>query len=309
MSIQTFKVDPEGSREEWMALRADDVTASTAGALLGVDPFKSRYRLWMEKAGRVSPDVEETEAMLRGKMLEAPALKMLSIDRPSWRVWQPDLYLRDPDARMGATPDAYAEDPERLGLGVIQVKSVSPRAFRHRWLSEDGTAEPPLYVLAQTIQEAHLSGAAWAAVLALVIDNGIRVHVIDVPIHAGVINRLREETAKFWQSIEENNPPEPDYATDGAMLAGLYAEDNGLEIDLSGDNLLPEILAERVELKARIKADTARVSEIDAEIVAKVGANERAFLPGWHIKRPLIKRKGFYVEPTEYRRLTIKKLD
>lgn len=307
--VESFEVDPVGEREEWLALRRQDVTASVAGALLGVDPFKSRYRLWMEKAGRVSEDVEETEAMLRGKLLEEPALKMLAIDRPKWKVWQPNVYLRDPAARIGATPDAYAVDPARKGVGVIQVKSVSPRAFRSRWQDETGEAEPPLYVLAQTIQEAHLAGAAWAAVLALVIDNGIRVHVIDVPIHAGVVKRLREETAKFWQSIEAGEAPEPDYAADGALLAGLYAEDNGREVDLSGDNFLPTLLDEREQIKAEMRAAKARADEIDAEIIAKIGEHERAFIPGWSVKRPLVRRKGFYVEPTEYRRLSIKKLD
>lgn len=309
MKIEKYNVDPEAQRDEWLALRRQDVTASVASALLGVNPHKSRYRLWMEKAGRVSEDLEETKAMLRGKMLEAPALKMLDVDRPHWRVWQPNVYLRDPAARMGATPDAYAVDPTRKGFGVVQVKSVSPRAFKRNWQDEDGEAEPPLYVTIQTIQEAHLSGADWACVLALVIDDGIRVRLFDVPIHKGIIKRLREETAKFWRSIEADEPPEPDYSRDGSLLAGLYSEDNGREIDLSGDNMLPEILAERVSIKERMSADKARVDEIDAEIIAKLGEHERGFLPGWILKRPLVKRRGFYVEPTEYRKLTIKQMD
>lgn len=309
MKIEEYSVDPEAQRDEWLALRRQDVTASVAAALLGVDPYRSRYRLWMEKAGRISEDVEETAAMLRGKMLEAPALKMLSVDRPKWKVWQPHLYLRDPDARMGATPDAYAVDPERKGFGVVQVKSVSPRAFKRNWMDEDGEAEPPLYVLVQTIQEAHLAGASWAAVLALVIDDGIRVRLFDVPIHAGIIKRLREETAKFWKSIEANEPPDPDYGRDGTLLAGVYADDNGREIDLSADNMLPALLDEREAIKCRMRADKARVDEIDAEVIAKLGDYERGFLPGWTIKRPLVQRRGFYVEPTEFRRLSIKKLD
>lgn len=309
MAVETYDIDPVSGRDEWLALRRRDVTASVAAALLGVDPYRSRYRLWMEKAGRVSEDVEETDAMLRGKMLEAPALKMLSVDRPRWKVWQPNVYLRDPDARMGATPDAYAADPDRAGFGVIQVKSVSPRAFKRNWLDEDGEAEPPLYVAIQTIQEAHLSGASWAAVLALIIDDGIRVRLFDVPIHAGIIKRLREETAKFWRSIEANEPPDPDYGRDGALIAGIYAEDNGREIDLSGDNMLPALLEERAQIKSQMRAAKARVDEIDAEIIAKLGEHERAFVPGWSIKRPLVHRRGFYVEPTSYRKLTIKQLD
>lgn len=309
MRIEKHRIDPITQREQWLALRRQDVTASVAAALFGIDPYKSRWQLWHEKAGRIEESAEETDAMLRGKLLEDDALQVLSMEKPGWRIWQPNVYLRDPAARLGATPDAFAADPERPGFGVVQVKSVSPRAFRDRWHDEDGEPEPPLYVVVQTILEAHLAQAQWAAVLALIIDNGIRVRLFDVPIHAGIIKRVREETAKFWESIEANDPPPPDYGRDGSLLTGLYADDNGREIDLSGDNMLPALLEEREQINARLKADRARLEAINAEIIDKLGEHERGYLPGWSIKRPLVRRKGFYVEPTEFRRLSIKKLD
>lgn len=304
--IERYSIDPELGRDHWLNLRKRDVTASVSGALLGVHPFVSRYRLWHEKAGTIQEDAAETQAMIRGRVLEAPALELLKIDRPKWRVWQPNEYLRDPAARMGATPDAYAIDPERDGFGVIQVKSVEKSVFARKWRDEDGEVEPPLWIVIQAIWEAHLSGASWACVVAFVVGFGLELHVIDVPLHHGIIDRLRDETAIFWTSVLADLPPEPDYGADGALIAGLYSHDNGREIDLTGDNALPGILAERADLKARIKADTTRVAEIDAEIIAKLGENERGFLPGWIIKRPHIERRGYYVQPTSYRRLTIK---
>lgn len=306
--IERITIDPETEREQWLALRRQDVTASVAGALLGVHPYKTRYALWMEKAGRIGEDAAETQAMIRGRVLEAPALALLCIDRPHWRIWQPNEYLRDPRARMGATPDAYAIDPDRDGRGVIQVKSVEKSAFARNWRDDDGEVEPPLWIVVQAIQEAHLACASWACVVAFVIGFGLELHVIDVPIHQGVIDRLRDETAIFWTSVLAGLPPEPDYGADGALIARLYRDDNGREIDLTGDNALPGILEERAELKDRMRADKARLDEIDAEIIAKLGEHERGFLPGWSIKRPLVNRRGFYVDPTTYRKLTIKQL-
>lgn len=309
MAVETYDIDPVSGRDEWLALRRRDVTASVAAALLGVHPYLSRYELWMRKAGRTPEPQSETAAMIRGRVLEAPALDLLSIDRPKWRIERPNVYLRDPAARMGATPDAYAVDPARAGFGVVQVKTAEKGVFRRNWIDEDGEVEPPLWIVIQTVQEAALARAQWACIAVMVVGFGLDLHVIDVPIHDGIIRRLRAETADFWRSIEANEPPEPDYGRDGALLAGLYADDNGREIDLSGDNMLPVILQERAELKERIKADSARVAEIDAEIIAKIGEHERGFVPGWSIKRPLIHRKGFWVEPTSYRKLTIKQLD
>lgn len=308
MTIERHDIDPTGRRAEWLSLRQRDVTASVAAALLGIHPYRTRFALWQEKAGQVPEDAAETAAMVRGRVLEGPALDLLAIDRPTWRIERPDVYLRDPDARLGATPDAFAYDPARAGFGVVQVKSVEKSTFRKGWLDEEGEVDAPLWIAVQAIQEAHLAGASWACVAVLVVGFGLDLHPIDIPIHAGVIRRLHDEAAAFWKSIEASEPPEPDYGRDGALLAGIYSDDNGREVDLSGDNMLPVILAEREEIRARMRADAARVEEIDAKVVAKLGDHERAFVPGWRVKRPLVSRKGFYVPPTEYRRLSIKPL-
>lgn len=309
MTVQRFDVDPVGGRDEWLALRQNDITASVAGALLGVSPYKSRFELWMEKAGRAPEPQGETAAMVRGRVLEGPALDLLAIDRPKWRIDRPNIYLRDPAARLGATPDAYAVDPARPGFGIVQVKTAEQGVFRRNWLDDEREVEPPLWIVVQAMLEAHLAGAEWACVAVMVVGFGLDLHIIDVPIHAGVIRRLREEAAAFWKSIEAGDAPEPDYGRDGALLAGLYRDDNGREVDLSGDNMLPVLLAEREALRENMRVEKARMEEIDAEIIAKIGDHERAFVPGWSLKRPLVKRRGFYVEPTEYRRLSIKKLN
>lgn len=308
MTIQTTKVDPLKNPDAWHALRGRDVTASIAAALLGVHPYKTRYGLWMEKAGQHIEPVEETDAILRGKLLEPVAIELLKRERPTWRVWQPNIYLSDRDARMGATPDAYATDPDREGFGIVQVKSVERGIFKRTWFNDEGEVEPPLWIAIQAICEAHLAGASWAAVTPIVFDFGLKLEVIDVPIHAGVIQRLRDEVRGFWASIEANQPPPPDYGADAALLSAMYARDNGQTIDLSGDNLLPEILAERAEIKARVAADLKRANEIEAEIVDKLGEHERGFLPGWDIRRPTIQRAGYFVDATEYRRLTVRQV-
>src|SRR5690606_34094970 len=144
-----------------------------------------------EKSGRAQESAEENAAMIRGRVLEKPAIDLLAIDRPSWKIWQPQVYLRDPTIRMGATPDAYAIDPRRKGFGVIQVKTSDKFAFKRNWIDEDGGIEPPLWIVIQTIQEAHLSGASWACVLVFIMGMGLEIEVVDVPIHRGVIDRMR----------------------------------------------------------------------------------------------------------------------
>ena len=42
------------SKEEWLALRRElGIGGSDAGAVIGLNPYKSAYALWAEKTGRV----------------------------------------------------------------------------------------------------------------------------------------------------------------------------------------------------------------------------------------------------------------
>ena len=297
---------PVIDRTSWLRMRGRDVTASVAGALLGVHEFVTPYQLYALKAGLVAEDPEETPPMRRGRLLEPIALQVLREDNPTWRVEKGAEYYRHADARIGATPDALAIDPERPGVGVIQVKSVEPSAFRTKWQREDGTVESPLWIACQAIAEATLTGASWAIVAALVVGHGVEVHPVEVPIHAGIMERLRAEVALFWQRVERNDPPDPDFGRDGATIAALYPTDNGREIDLTADNRLPEIAAERDRLKSEIKTATKRVYVIDAEIKHRLGPYEAALVAGgrritW---RTEARRQRFF-PPSESRVLRI----
>lgn len=297
-----------GDRATWLELRGKDVTASAAAALLNVHPFITAYELWALKTGRINEDPEETAPMRRGRLLEPVAVQMLREERPTWDIrhnsGSKQFYLRDPEVRIGATPDIIAMDPER-GLGVVQVKTVEPGIFRQKWHDENGDLQPPLWIVIQAIIEAKLTGSSWAAVAPLVVGFGVEMPVIDIPIHDGVYDRIAGEVTAFWQRIADGVEPDPDYSRDDALLNRLGRGTNGEQIDLSADNMLPGLLAERAELKDRIKVDTDRVKEIDADIVMKIGAHESAHVPGWRISRPLVSRKGFEVKPTQFRQLKI----
>lgn len=310
MKIETFSVDPEGEKDAWLALRQRDVTASVVGSLFGINPYKTRFELWLEKDGRLTEDEvdEEADALVRGRLLEPIVLKLLAQQYPSWEIWQPDVYLRAPDLGLGATPDAYARDPKRKGRGVIQVKTTIQRNFVQEWVNAEGEVEPPLWIVLQTIQEAVLAQADWACVGVLSLDGRMKPTMIDVPIHRAIFDRSAEEARAFWDSIAAGDVPAPDYTKDSQVIARLHAEDNGREIDLTGDNMLPAILAEREELLQRMRFDKQRLTEIDAEIAHKVGDFERAIVGDWIVKRPMVTRKGFFVEPTTYRRTIIKSL-
>src|SRR6266404_3192232 len=286
------------SREQWLACRSQDVTASIAGALLGVHPYSTAYGLYLLKKGLIAEDPEETGPMRKGRLLEPPAVQMLREDRPDWTIhdYPVGYYYRDPAARLGATPDVLATD-ENGKLGVVQIKNIEPSIFRRDWPKDDeGKPEPPLWIVIQALIEAQLTGAEWAAVAPMVVSYGVDLPIIMIPFHAGILERIKAEVSEFWQRIENGRNYEPDYGRDGALIAKLYPQDNGLEIDLSGDNEFPGFV-EMLE-NARAKKKSADGDEWIAKtaIASKMGEASIARLAdGRRVSLKLQHRSGYVV--------------
>src|SRR5580765_3495221 len=96
---------PIASREEWLGLRKQDVTASAVGALFGVHPWQTIAGLHAEKCGMEMPAPDPESAVIRrGNALENVVAAEVAKERPEWQIRKNDLYLRDPRARLGATP-------------------------------------------------------------------------------------------------------------------------------------------------------------------------------------------------------------
>lgn len=306
--VQTF---PANDRAAWLKMREADVTASVAAALFGqVHPYMTAYQLWALKSGLLKEDPTETPAMRRGRLLEPVALRLLAEEQPTWTIQPASHYYRDPKARLGATPDAFATRPDVEGLGVLQVKTVGHFAFKQGWKTPEGEVDVPLWIAVQCSLEAALTGASWGVVAAMSLgDGGLDMHVIDVPLKPALMARLRDLTADFWRRVEQGDAYEPDYGRDAAAIARIFADDDGGEVDLSGNNRLSEVVAQREALKAREADGNAAAKErklLDTEIIAALGNATRGRLAGGGlISAPTTRRKAYAVEASSYRTVKV----
>jgi len=295
------------NREDWLRMRAANIGASEIGALMGVDPYKSRYALWMDKAGRADP-VSDNPVLRAGRWMEAAAIEAVRETHPEWNILRASTYYWDDTLRIGATPDAFAV---RGGAtGVVQCKKVAASHFQ-KWIEEDGTITPPLHYQLQVIAEVMMTGAEWGCLAVLADDGyGLDLHCIDVPVHAAAWQRVLEEAKAFWASIEADVPPTPDYDRDGALIAAQYPASNGAHVDLSHNNHLAILLEERRNLKAAILAarkiggiddSEKRIASIDAEIKHIMGEAGSAVCGPWQLK--YTERKPFTVRATRILRI------
>ena len=309
--MSDIEIIPCASDEVWHDLRKRDVTASAIGALLNVHEFETPYSLYMRKVGAVLSDVEDAGPVRRGRLLEPVAVQVLREEHPEWSVTHNSgasrAYYRDPATRIGATPDVVVSDLAR-GIGVVQIKSVEASVFRRKWMV-DGVAEPPVWIAVQAIVEAWLTGARWAAVAPIVVGHGVDMPLIEIPIHEGVLDRVRAAVAEFWSRVERGEPYPPDYARDGETIAALYgAADSGETIDLTGWNRGPEIADEDERLAGEIKDRTERRKAIKAELLDKIGAAAVATMDGRiFATAKTVSRKGYEVKPSTYRDIRFKR--
>lgn len=108
------------SRREWLALRKTGIGGSDAGAVCGVNPFRSAFDVWLDKtSGEIKE--EDSEAMRQGRDLEEYAAERFT-EETGIKVKRTNYFYRsDKNPFMTA-------DPDRLIVGenaALECKTCS----------------------------------------------------------------------------------------------------------------------------------------------------------------------------------------
>jgi len=302
MSIQRLAIT---SREQWLEWRKQDITASVVGALFNCHTYTTPLRLYAEKRG-TEFIVEDNLAMRRGRWLEPAVAKAVEEKMPHWRLEPSKEYLRDPDLRIGATPDFTIHGDPR-GKGILQAKSVAPSVYAREW--NDGN-EVPLWIILQAVQEGMLAEADFVVVAALLVD----AHNMDVAIHdLGARNlaaeaKIKSAVATFWQNVQLGIEPDPDFIKDADTVKAMWRaeKDKDAEVDLSGNNRIPALLDQRTILKERIKEAETNIDAIDTEIKFEMkDAAVATGLDGWRVTYKTTHVKEYTVKARDQRVLRV----
>ena len=270
--------------------RTQDITASVIGALFDLHPYTTIYALYAFHRGADLGDVKESTVMRRGHALEPVVAHEIKKRHPNWKILRNKYYYRDPELRIGATPDFLIEGDER-GPGLLQTKTVASSVFRRHW-SEDN---PPFWIALQAQTELMMTGLHWGIIAPLVVgDFAFDIHEYEVPHHAGAQAKIRTAAAEFWKAVDECREPKPAFDRDSAIINALYPhEAKGKAVDLTHNNRVRALLEaiERNDAEAkRLKAETEAA---ETEIKAAMGDAEIAVVPGWRVAWKARHRKAF----------------
>jgi len=211
------------SQEEYATLRnqltaTGHIGGSMAGAVLGLNPYTSPLKAWLQLKGLLSPDAEETEAMWCGRMLE-PALRTMLSQREPVEVWEAKgIYQHPVYPWMIATPDGFLAEAGRApdDRGVAEFKTTSVYMAPH-W-ADKNIAD---WAHAQILHTMAVTGCTWGYVGVLIGGQRFETRRVDADAH--LMAALIEGEQNFVASLLREEMPVATGA-DVDCLADWYGE-------------------------------------------------------------------------------------
>ena len=74
-------------RSQWLVGRSKGIGGSDAGAIIGVNRFKTNVQLWEEKMGNVKPaDLSDNPYVRYGTLAEPSIRNLFALDYPEYTV-------------------------------------------------------------------------------------------------------------------------------------------------------------------------------------------------------------------------------
>jgi predicted phage-related endonuclease len=288
--------------------RAQNVGASEVPALFSaawvdeaaapdeLDPFETRFALWMRKAGKLPAEPESVPSFtgarpaLRDRLfwgnVREQGIAQAIADVTGWKI-QPGGFVQHPSLEgMSATPDFFLT----MGAtdGVLEIKNVDRIIFR-RWPEriepgvfwwrdggwEEAEIQPPFRVKLQCQAQMAATGLPTSVTGPLV--GGNELYLFRVDRHPGVIARIEREIQAFWASIAAGEPPPPDWKLDVETICALMGNvDPGTVKDLRGNEEALELARAYHDTQKREKAAKTEKDGLKAQILTLIGTAERA---------------------------------
>lgn len=280
MSVEIIQPKTE---EHWLELRKSDITSTEISALFGISPYMTEFELWHMKKTGDCLKLDETDRMFWGKKLQDSIAQGVA-EKMGWTVRRMDEYMRDPELRIGASFDFLIKE---TGF-ILEIKNVDYIQFKKEWLeNEDGSIEAPLHIELQVQHQMTVAGVSTAYIAVLVGGNDVKI--IKRNANKAIQEKIREKVSLFWNSIEENVQPNPDFTRDAEFVAKLYGHaEPGTVFNAIGNDHLRSLMVQYKAHKAIIKDLDGKCEAIKAEVLTIIGDAEKVLGDGYTISAGVI---------------------
>jgi len=195
MSIASYK-----DREAWLEARKLGIGGSDAGAILGLNPYKSAYDVWLDKTRRSAPSMI-TAAMMRGITLEPVAAELYAEKTGRQLRRQPlkkhpeyPFIIGNVDRQILAVGDVSS-------TGVLEIKCPGLRTMAN--IKNRGL---PDYMVAQIMHYLAVYGYEWGSFALFNAENWDIFH-FDIEADPKLIEQIVQAEVDFWKYVEKDTPP------------------------------------------------------------------------------------------------------
>ena len=243
------------SKEEWLSLRRHFIGGSDAGAVVGLNPYKSAYTLWAEKTGKV-PEFEGNLITEVGSYLEDFVAKLFEKESGK-KVRRKNRMLINADY-----PFACA-DVDRVIVGenaILECKTTNSfpamKKFKNGEYPESWYCQMTHYLAVGGYDKAYLA----------VLIGCREFKIFELERDEGEIKALMSAEADFWDKVEKNIAPPADGAESTSdTITAIYPESNDNTVSLMAyesdlkqymtySSLIKDIEKQRDEVANRIKS-------------------------------------------------------
>lgn len=259
------------SRDDWLTIRRTGIGGSDAAAAVGLNPYMSPLELWLDKTGRAEgmprPNPDDTTSPTYWGTLLEPIVAASYTKQTGNRVRRVHAVLRHP-----TIPFMLANvDREVVGNCDVQLLECKTAGEFGARLWRDGVPE---YVALQVQHQLAVTGKRAAHVAVLLCGQALEVFRVERD--NGLIARLIELEARFWQYVECDKPPPSDGSdSSDRALRHLYPGHGGT-VDFTDDRPLSSTFADLVAVRAEIEARQTIEAKLKQTIQAAMGDATRA---------------------------------
>lgn len=116
------------SREEWLEIRKKRIGGSDAASILGISPWKSNVKLWLEKKGiEKAEDISNKDIVKFGINAEESIRKLFALDHEEFEVqyFENNIWINDKFPFAHASLDGWITEIETGAKGILEIKTVN----------------------------------------------------------------------------------------------------------------------------------------------------------------------------------------
>lgn len=233
--------------DAWLKARDKGIGGSDAAVIMGLNPYKSPYQLWMEKTGQVEPpDLSKNQYVYWGMKNEANIADWFQ-EKTGKKVQRLGTLQNRRHPFLLANVDRTVVG-ENAGL---EIKTAGVSQYR-KWKDD----EIPDAYYCQCLHYMAVTGADYWYIAVLLGGNEATWKRIER--NEEDIQTIVEAEEEFWELVQTKTAPPVDGSLSCSQaLAARYAGESDTEI------MLPE---EADELIARIHEDTKIKKKLDEQI-------------------------------------------